>query len=51
MGTQMIDCQKPMMLEKLQGFEFIIQNPKGKNNGDGTSVTWNDPIEIENYIK
>jgi len=24
MGTQMIDCQKPMMLEKLQGFEYII---------------------------
>jgi dynein heavy chain 2, cytosolic len=51
MGTQMIDCQKPMMLEKLQGFEFIIQNPKGKNNGDSSSVTWNDPIEIDNYIR
>ena len=51
MSTQMIDCQKPMMLEKLTGFEYIIQNPKGQKSKDGNTVTWNDPIEIENYIK
>jgi dynein heavy chain 2, cytosolic len=52
MGTQMIDCQKPMMLEKLQGFEYIIQNPKGgKSGSEQGNVTWNDPIEIEKYIK
>ena len=39
------------MLEKLTGFEFIIQNPKGQKSKDGNAVTWNDPIEIENYIK
>ena len=50
MGTQMINCQKPMMLEKLQNFEFIIKNPKGQKGGGG-NVTWADPIEIENYIK
>jgi dynein heavy chain 2 len=39
------------MLQKLQDFEQIIQNPKGQKGGDTSSVTWNDPIEIENYIK
>jgi len=51
MGTQMIDCQKPMMLEKAQSFEYLIKNPQGKRGSDGKSVTWNDPIEIEMYIK
>jgi len=51
MGTQMIECQKPMMLEKAQRFQQIIQNPKGQKSQDGKTVTWNDPIEIEAYIK
>lgn len=51
MGTQMIECQKPMMLDKAQDFEYIIRNPKGKKSDDGKSVTWQDPIEIEKYIK
>lgn len=50
LGDQMINCQKPMMLEKLQQFEYLIKNPKGKGS-EGKQVTWNDPIEIENYIK
>jgi len=40
-----------MMLDKAQGFEYIIKNPKGKKSDDGKTVTWQDPIEIENYIK
>lgn len=51
MGTQMIDCQKPMMIQKAQAFEFLIKNPKGTRGNDGKTVTWNDPIEIERYIK
>jgi hypothetical protein len=47
----MIECQKPMMLDKAQGFEYIIRNPKGKKSDDGKTVTWQDPIEIETYIK
>ncbi len=39
-----------MMLEKLAGFEYIIQHPKG-DKSSGNNVTWNDPIEIGNYIK
>lgn len=52
MGTQMIECQKPMMIEKAQDFEHIIKNPKGaKSHGNTTVVTWSDPIDIEYYIK
>jgi hypothetical protein len=29
MGTQMIDCQKPMMIDKATEFEHLIKNPKG----------------------
>jgi hypothetical protein len=36
----MIECQKPMMLDKAQGFEYIIRNPKGKKSDDGKTVTW-----------
>jgi len=41
-----------MMLEKAAEFESLIKNPQG-NKGGRTSgtVTWSDPIEIENYIK
>ena len=47
----MIDCQKPMMLDKASTFEALIQNPKGGKGSSSKEVTWNDPIEIENYIK
>ena len=50
MGTQMIDCQKPMMLEKAAEFESLIKNVNSNKGSKGT-VTWSDPIEIENYIK
>lgn len=52
MSTQMIKCQIPMMLEKMQVFEHLIKNPKGgKSTQSGGTVTWDDPIEIETYIK
>ena len=50
MGRQMIDCQKPMMIDKASTFEQLIRYPKGDKGGNDNSVTWNDPIEIENYI-
>ena len=46
----MIDCQKPMMIDKASTFEQLIRYPKGDKGGNDNSVTWNDPIEIENYI-
>ena len=51
MSTQMIKCQIPMMLEKMQVFEHLIKNPKGANAAASGTVTWDDPIEIETYIK
>ena len=29
MGTQMIACQKPMMIDKVTEFEHLIKNPQG----------------------
>lgn len=40
-----------MLLDKAQAFEYIIKNPQGKKGADGKSVTWMEPVEIENYIK
>ena len=47
MGTQMIDCQKPMMIDKASEFERLIKNPKGDGQSNGGNVTWDDPIEIQ----
>ena len=46
MGTQMIDCQKPMMIDKATEFEHLIKNPKGSGGINNGMVTWSDPIEI-----
>ena len=46
MGTQMIDCQKPMMIDKATEFEHLIKNPKGSGDVNNGMVTWSDPIEI-----
>lgn len=54
MGTQMIDCQKPMMLQKAQRFEQVIKNPvstAGSSSSAQKFVTWADPTEIESYTK
>ena len=55
MGTQIIDCQKPMILQKAQMFDQIIQNPAllsgGAKSGAKSHVTWEDPIQIERYTK
>ena len=47
MGTQMIDCQKPMMIEKATQFENLINEIKGQKGGKFSgAITWKDPIEI-----
>jgi dynein heavy chain 2 len=54
MGTQMIDCQKPMMLQQAQRFEQTIKKPMASGGGPGSSqkfVTWEDPLKIEQYTK
>ena len=50
----MIDCQKPMMLQKAQRFEQIIKNPVSMGGSSSSAqkfVTWEDPIQIERYTK
>ncbi|KAK3283536.1 hypothetical protein CYMTET_8768 [Cymbomonas tetramitiformis] len=46
-GTQMIDCQKAMMLDDAREFERVLTNPK---DGMGKTVTWNNPVALEGYI-
>ena len=48
----MIDCQKPMMLQKAQRFEQKIKNPVTSGTSSAQKfVTWEDPIQIEGYTK
>lgn len=47
----MIDCQKPMMIDKATEFEHLIKNPKGSGGIRDGMVTWSDPIEIQQYNK
>jgi hypothetical protein len=43
----MIDCQKPMMIEKATQFENLINDIKGQKGGKFSgAITWKDPIEI-----
>jgi dynein heavy chain 2, cytosolic len=55
MGTQMIDCQKPMMLQQAQRFEQTIKKPMASGGAAAGSaqkfVTWDDPHKIEQYTK
>lgn len=57
MGSQIVDCQKPMMLTKAQQFDQMIKNPyvesdKSMRDRDGKKfITWQDPIQIEQYTK
>ena len=45
MGTQMIKCQIPMMLQRAQRFEQIIRNPAALTGGGKQGhITWEDPI-------
>ncbi|KAH3831149.1 hypothetical protein DPMN_104411, partial [Dreissena polymorpha] len=50
---QMIDSQKTMMLESAKAFERLAKNPKtgAKSKGEEVQVTWDNPEELEIYIK
>jgi dynein heavy chain 2 len=50
MGSQILKHQMPIMLEKINGFESILKNPKGKKMSGDSTLTWNNPAEIEQYI-
>ncbi|XP_057314672.1 cytoplasmic dynein 2 heavy chain 1-like isoform X2 [Hydractinia symbiolongicarpus] len=50
---QMVDCQQAMMLDTALAFEKLVKNPKSgsKEKGGRTHVTWDNPQEVEIYIK
>ncbi|XP_047126593.1 cytoplasmic dynein 2 heavy chain 1 isoform X1 [Hydra vulgaris] len=50
---QMVACQQSMMLDTAYAFEQLIKNPKtGSKEKDGKMhVTWDNPQEVEDYIK
>uniref|UniRef100_H3AMW9 Uncharacterized protein n=1 Tax=Latimeria chalumnae TaxID=7897 RepID=H3AMW9_LATCH len=50
---QMIQCQRPMMLNSALAFEQIIKSPKvgSKDSGGKVQITWDNPKELEAYIQ
>ena len=46
-ASEMIPCQKPMMLDDAVKFESVLTNPK---DGLGQVITWNNPAALEKYI-
>ncbi|NXG46652.1 DYHC2 protein, partial [Psilopogon haemacephalus] len=47
---QMIESQKPMMLQSALAFEQIIKHSKSGAGGKG-QITWDNPRELEAYIQ
>ena len=46
-ASEMIPCQKPMMLDDAVKFEEVLTNPR---DGLGKVITWNNPTALEKYI-
>uniref|UniRef100_A0A671EFV8 Dynein cytoplasmic 2 heavy chain 1 n=1 Tax=Rhinolophus ferrumequinum TaxID=59479 RepID=A0A671EFV8_RHIFE len=47
---QMIQSQRPMMLQSALAFEQIIKNSKA-GSGEKSQITWDNPKELEGYIQ
>jgi dynein heavy chain 2 len=51
--SQVIDSQRPMLLDALLAFEEVVTNPtltKAKGgDGKGGAVTWSSPVQCEQY--
>uniref|UniRef100_A0A673TLY6 Dynein cytoplasmic 2 heavy chain 1 n=1 Tax=Suricata suricatta TaxID=37032 RepID=A0A673TLY6_SURSU len=47
---QMIQSQRPMMLQSALAFEQIIKNSKAGSGGK-SQITWDNPEELEGYIQ
>lgn len=46
-GTQMIPCQKPMMLRDAEEFEKVLKNPR---DSTGMEITWKNVHALEGYL-
>ncbi|CAM9144794.1 unnamed protein product [Heterosigma akashiwo] len=58
--SQIIEQQKPMLLDSLLGFEEVVASASaasakkgrgGGGEGGGGAVTWGNPYEVENYVE
>lgn len=56
MENQIIEEQKPMLLDALLAFEDVVENPNGgskkaiSGKNGGVHITWNNPTECQNYV-
>ncbi|KAK3100036.1 hypothetical protein FSP39_013759 [Pinctada imbricata] len=50
---QMIPSQQLMMIDTAKSFEKLVKNPKSgsKSKGDHVEITWDNPEELDNYIR
>jgi len=47
-ATEMIPCQKPMLLQDAMDFEKVLMNPK---DSQGKEITWRSAAALEGYVK
>lgn len=47
-STEMIPCQKPMMLKDAVEFEKVLMNPKDAQNKE---ITWRNAAALEGYVR
>lgn len=47
-STEMIPCQKPMLLKDAMDFEKVLMNPKDAQNKE---ITWRNAAALDGYIR
>ncbi|GLI62890.1 cytoplasmic dynein 1b heavy chain [Volvox africanus] len=47
-ATEMVPCQKPMMLKDALEFEKVLMNPK---DGQGKEITWRNAAALDGYVR
>nr|ADI46936.1 DHC1bm [Volvox carteri f. nagariensis] len=47
-GTEMVPCQKPMMLKDALDFEKVLMSPK---DAQGKEITWRNAAALDGYVR
>nr|BBC28429.1 cytoplasmic dynein 1b heavy chain [Yamagishiella unicocca] len=47
-ATEMVQCQKPMMLKDALDFEKVLMNPK---DAQGKEITWRNAAALDGYVR
>ncbi|KAG2486208.1 hypothetical protein HYH03_015170 [Edaphochlamys debaryana] len=47
-ATEMVQCQKPMMLKDAVDFEKVLMNPK---DAQGKEITWRNAAALDGYVR